>query len=127
MPSAIAWRLVNRVQSIVDDRRGLHWSSVDEETLRELRSTVASAFDTVLRDTSRECPAGRELRDTDPPGTPVDVVLDNGRVWRTETRSEIWELGGQRVVKLDGRAGGYLVERCTVQGLAAHAETEGSD
>lgn len=59
---------------------------------------------------------GRELRDTDPVGTPVDVVLDTGRVWRTKTRSEIWELGhGARVVMLEGYRGGYLVERCTVQ------------
>lgn len=62
---------------------------------------------------SRGC---RELLDTDPIGTEVDVVLDNGRVWRTKTRSEMWKLGsGDWVVKLEGYPGVFAAERCTVQ------------
>lgn len=58
----------------------------------------------------------RELRGDDPIGTPVDVILDYGRVWRTKIRSIIWKLGnGERVVLLEGRTGGYLVDRLTVQ------------
>lgn len=58
---------------------------------------------------------GRRLNDDDPSGTPVFVVNDLGRVWRTKTRSMPWALGcGTKVVLLEGKSGGYDVERCTV-------------
>ena len=47
-------------------------------------------------------------------GTEVNVLLDDGTIWRTHTRSEPWQLGhGQWVVALEGRAGGYALDRVT--------------
>ena len=47
-------------------------------------------------------------------GTEVNVLLDDGNIWRTRTRSEPWQLGhGQWVVALEGRAGGYDLDRVT--------------
>lgn len=46
------------------------------------------------------------------PGMPVLVKLDDGRLWQTATRSTAWELGGgQPVVLLHGRSGGYDLSR----------------
>ena len=46
-------------------------------------------------------------------GTPVNVRLDDGSIWKTKTRSEPWQLGHAWVVLLEGRTGGYLLERVT--------------
>ena len=49
------------------------------------------------------------------PGIGVLVKLDDGKLWHTKTRSEAWELGGgQPVVMLEGRAGGYDLNRVTL-------------
>lgn len=46
------------------------------------------------------------------PGIGVLVTLDDGKLWHTKTRSEAWELGhGQPVVMLEGKAGGYDLQR----------------
>jgi len=48
------------------------------------------------------------------PGTWVLVMLDDGKIWNTKTRSEAWELGhGQPVVMLEGKSGGYDLSRVT--------------
>lgn len=48
-----------------------------------------------------------------PPGTYVLVVEDGGKgITLTRTRSRVWGLGhGELVVKIEGRAGGFLVSR----------------
>lgn len=47
-----------------------------------------------------------------PVGTPVEVRRDDGTFMHTLTASKAWALGnGQLVVKLDGLAGGYALER----------------
>jgi hypothetical protein len=49
---------------------------------------------------------------TYPAGTPVTVTLDDGSPWETETRSAAWALGhGAPVVLLEGKSGGYALER----------------
>ena len=46
------------------------------------------------------------------PGIGVLVVLDNGSLWHTKTRSEAWNLcHGQPVVMLEGKSGGYDLSR----------------
>jgi hypothetical protein len=48
------------------------------------------------------------------PGIGVLVKLDSGKLWHTKTRSKAWELGGgQPVVMLKGRSGGYDLNRVT--------------
>ena len=50
-------------------------------------------------------------------GTAVNVLLDDGTIWRTRTRSEPWQLGHRQwVVALEGRAGGYALDRVTEAG-----------
>lgn len=45
---------------------------------------------------------------------PVRVLLDDGRVFETFTRSQPWQLGnGEWVVLVFGRTGGFLLERVT--------------
>ena len=45
-------------------------------------------------------------------GIGVLVKLDDGRLWHTKTRSQAWVLGGgQPVVMLEGRSGGYDLSR----------------
>lgn len=47
-----------------------------------------------------------------PVGTEVILTEDDGSETRTTTRSEAWYLGhGEAVVKVKGRAGGYLLGR----------------
>jgi len=47
-----------------------------------------------------------------PPGTPVQVLRDNGDRMRTRTRSQAWILGGHTpVVMVEGIAGGYRLDR----------------
>jgi len=47
-----------------------------------------------------------------PPETKVQLTNDDGAIEETQTRSVAWLLGdGTPVVKVDGRAGGYLLER----------------
>lgn len=49
-----------------------------------------------------------------PAGTLVQVRLDNGNVIITNTRSEPWKVGhGAWVVAIEGRAGGYSLNRVT--------------
>lgn len=49
-----------------------------------------------------------------PSGSTVTVRLDNGNIVITTTRSEPWQLGhGTWVVSLEGRAGGYALDRVT--------------
>jgi len=45
-------------------------------------------------------------------GTDVTVTRDDGSLWHTRTRTEPWQLGdGTWVVALEGRAGGYRLDR----------------
>lgn len=47
-----------------------------------------------------------------PPGTAVVVLLDDGSQRTTKTRSIAWVMGGHTaVVKIEGIAGGYLLDR----------------
>jgi hypothetical protein len=47
-----------------------------------------------------------------PAGSKVELVNDDGKIEQTETRSEAWLTGsGAPVVKVKGRAGGYLLTR----------------
>lgn len=46
-----------------------------------------------------------------PPGTPVILTDDFGNTHETITRSIAWEICGHASVKVDGRAGGYLLDR----------------
>jgi len=51
-----------------------------------------------------------------PPGTKVQLTNDLGQVEKTKTRTPAWLLGsGTPVVSVDGRTGGYLLDRITVQ------------
>lgn len=53
---------------------------------------------------------------THPPGTAVTVVLDNGEEWETHTRSSAWILpSGHAVILLEGKSGGYLLDRVRVR------------
>jgi hypothetical protein len=50
--------------------------------------------------------------ETTPIGTSVNVILDNGKVLHTTTRSKPWALGhGQKVILVEGISGGYALER----------------
>lgn len=50
-----------------------------------------------------------------PVGSPCDLILDDGSMLRTKTRSIAWELGhGQAVVKVEGKSGGWLLERVRI-------------
>jgi hypothetical protein len=45
-------------------------------------------------------------------GTAVTVTRDDGSLWQTRTRSDPWQLGdGTWVVALEGRAGGFRLDR----------------
>lgn len=47
-----------------------------------------------------------------PPGTEVFLTNDDGKIEETTTRSIAWLLGsGHPVVSVEGRTGGYLLER----------------
>lgn len=53
-----------------------------------------------------------QWNDTYPAGQPVELTEDDGSITHTQTRSIAWELGhGEPVVKVDGKTGGYLLER----------------
>lgn len=45
------------------------------------------------------------------PGAPAIVTDDFGRRFRTALRSKTWTVGGERLVLIEGIAGGYLAER----------------
>lgn len=47
-------------------------------------------------------------------GTAVRILLDDGSVRKTKTRSEVWMEGPVPVVALDGICGGYLLFRVAV-------------
>ena len=45
-------------------------------------------------------------------GTDVTVTRDDGSQWLTRTRTDPWQLGdGTWVVALEGRAGGFRLDR----------------
>lgn len=47
-----------------------------------------------------------------PVGSPCVLTEDDGSQTETHTRSIAWELGhGQAVVKVDGKSGGWMLER----------------
>lgn len=47
-----------------------------------------------------------------PSGSPCILTDDFGREHKTNTRSIAWELGhGEAVVKVEGRSGGYMLDR----------------
>jgi len=47
-----------------------------------------------------------------PPGTSVEVWLDDNTIFKTKTRSVAWAIGdGTPVVSLEGKTGGYLLSR----------------
>lgn len=49
-----------------------------------------------------------------PPGTQVNVRMDNGSTRETKTRSEAWLLGGHTaVILMEGISGGYSLDRVT--------------
>ena len=51
-----------------------------------------------------------------PLGTAVVVRKDDGELFETVTRSKPWALGhGQKVILVDGIAGGYLLERVVIK------------
>lgn len=55
-----------------------------------------------------------ESRKVLPAGSNVFLRLDNGDEYATVTRSEPWQLaGGQWVVLIAGRTGGWALERVT--------------
>ncbi len=57
-----------------------------------------------------------------PAGTRCTLIDDVGRATETATRSEAWLVGpAMPVVKVDGIAGGYRLER-----IIPHAPTEGA-
>jgi len=54
----------------------------------------------------------QEWNELYPPGTKIELTNDDGEVELTKTRSIAWLLGdGTPVVSVDGRSGGYLLER----------------
>ena len=54
----------------------------------------------------------QEWNELYPAGTEVFLTNDDGELERTKTRSRAWLLGsGTPVVSVEGRAGGYLLER----------------
>lgn len=60
---------------------------------------------------------------TCPQGSPVVLVDDNGHLSETKTRSEAWCLGdGSPVVLVDGRTGGYALERIFVDAVKVEAQ-----
>jgi hypothetical protein len=54
----------------------------------------------------------KEWNNTYPTCQPVYLTEDDGSLTATQTRSKAWELGcGTPVVSVDGKTGGYLLER----------------
>jgi hypothetical protein len=52
-----------------------------------------------------------------PVGTPCTRIDDHGKPHETRTRSEAWVLGdGSPVVKVEGYAGGYMLDRIIPKG-----------
>lgn len=45
------------------------------------------------------------------PGQAVDLLRDDGRVERTRTRSHAWMVGQTAIVLVEGRVGGYALDR----------------
>ena len=61
------------------------------------------------------------------PGTPVQVVRDDGSKMLTRTRSVPWQLGhGDWVVSVEGISGGYLLSRVHPVETAAATSPEGA-
>ena len=57
-----------------------------------------------------------DWNDKYPPGTPVHLVNDDQQVEHTRTRTPAWLLGdGTPVVSVEGRTGGYLMDRISVR------------
>lgn len=57
----------------------------------------------------------KKVGEDTPEGTAVLLVEDDGSVTKTRTRSAPWKLGhGELVVMVEGRAGGYMASRLTI-------------
>lgn len=64
------------------------------------------------RDLTKKGLTAAEWNERHKPGIEVMVVLDNGDLWKTKTRSEAWELGHSApVIALEGKSGGYDLSR----------------
>lgn len=62
--------------------------------------------------------AARDWNSKNPVGCNVEVTLDDGSLKETKTASEAWVLGGHTaVIKLEGIAGGYALNRVRPQPL----------
>lgn len=58
----------------------------------------------------------KEWNDTYPVGQSVFVKEDDGSITVTQTRSIAWDLGhGQPVIQIEGKRGGYSLERITAR------------
>ena len=57
--------------------------------------------------------SAQEWNDKYKSGQPVYEVDDLGDVRETKTRSPAWDLCGSVVVSVEGRTGGYMLERLT--------------
>lgn len=61
----------------------------------------------------------KEFNEWYPVGTAVILTDDFGKEHQTNTRSPAWELGhGDSVVSVDGRSGGYDLDR--IKALESH-------
>lgn len=49
-----------------------------------------------------------------PIGTLVILIDDEGQPHLTRTRSSVWEVSGHLMIMVEGRSGGYLLERVFV-------------
>ena len=103
------------------DREELRLQETVTLTRRQLRDNAAAVWDEgyhAHRDRRQRHnpyrePAAAKILDTAiTPGTDVTVTRDDGSEWLTKTRTEPWQLGdGTWVVALEGRAGGFSLER----------------
>jgi hypothetical protein len=60
-------------------------------------------------------------------GTEVTLVLDDGRMIETKTRSEAWATGsGTPIVLVEGKSGGYVLNRVLPKSSAAPSQPTGS-
>lgn len=110
---------VARLHADIEKLHAAHHAEVQRltEGWRQAHADARASFDQSCQNLARAEKAEAELaRLVDmtrlPVGTAVDVTLDDGTVWRTKTRSEPWQLkSGHWLVSLEGKAGGYSLER----------------
>lgn len=61
-----------------------------------------------------------------PVGSPCDLIQNDGTMLRTKTRSVAWNLGhGQAVVLVEGKTGGWELERVRI--LETHSSANTAD